>query len=55
LTFSLSESLGWAVTSDRRGWFSGWRRADSLTFCRPAGLTDACFVARRRPRIAGLT
>jgi hypothetical protein len=30
----------WAVTSDRAGWFPGWRRADSLTFCRPVGVTD---------------
>ena len=27
------------LTSGRCGWFSGWRRADSLTFCRPIGLT----------------
>jgi hypothetical protein len=45
----------WAVASGRCGWFSGRRRADSLTFCRPVGVTDGCFVARRRPRTAGVT
>ena len=27
----------WAVTSDRCGWFSGWRRADSRRLCRVPG------------------
>ena len=31
----LTERFPWAATSDPFGWFSGWRRADSLTFCRP--------------------
>jgi hypothetical protein len=39
LIFLLTESPS-AATSDRCGWFSGWRRADSLIFCRPGGLTD---------------
>ena len=40
LTFSVRESSGRAVASDAVGRSSGRRRADSLTFCRPAGLTD---------------
>jgi hypothetical protein len=43
------------VVSDRPGWFSGWRRADSDTGCRLVGLTCIGCVARRRPRIAGVT
>jgi hypothetical protein len=43
----------WAVTSDRCGWFSGWRRADSSVLCRLAGLTGNSSVARRRPRTFG--
>jgi hypothetical protein len=31
--------LCWAVASDAAGRFSGWRRADSLAWCRPSGLT----------------
>jgi hypothetical protein len=45
----------WAVTSDQFGWFSGWRRADSETARRPAGLTGKASVARRRPRTFGVT
>jgi integrase len=30
-------ALVWAVTSDRCGWFSGWRRADSSVLCRLPG------------------
>ena len=55
LTFSVPESPGRAVASDAAGRSSGRRRADSLTFCRPCGLTDGCCVARRRPRISGVT
>jgi hypothetical protein len=54
LTFLLTESPS-AATSDRCGWFPGWRRTDPLTFCRPDGLTDGCCVVRRRPRTAGVT
>jgi hypothetical protein len=35
LIFLLRDFLIRTVTSDRSGWFSDWRRADSLTFCRP--------------------
>jgi hypothetical protein len=35
------------VTSDRSGWLPGWRGVDSLTFCRPGGLT--CRMACRPP------
>ena len=35
LTFSVRESAGRAVASGAVGRSSGWRRADSLTFCRP--------------------
>ena len=52
---SLSRLSYWKATSDRFGWFSGWRRADSCRRCRPAGLTDVRSVARRRPRITGVT
>jgi hypothetical protein len=45
----------WAVTSDRCGWFSGWRRADSSVLRRLAGLTGNPSVARRRPRTFGVT
>ena len=45
----------WAVTSDPSGWFSGWRRADSRLLRRLLGLTGKACVARRRPRIAGVT
>jgi hypothetical protein len=45
----------WAVTSDRCGWFSGWRRADSRRLCRVPGLTGLACVARRRPRTSGVT
>ncbi len=34
MSIFLTESSS-AATSDRCGWFPGWRRADSLTFCRP--------------------
>ena len=40
LDFLTEKSLGRAVVSGGAGRSSGWRRADSLTFCRPAGLTD---------------
>jgi hypothetical protein len=43
------------VASDRPGWVLGRRRADSHSPCRPVGLTWFCAVARRRPRIAGVT
>jgi hypothetical protein len=45
----------WAVTSDRCGWFSGWRRADSRVLRRLPGLTGKASVARRRPRTFGVT
>jgi hypothetical protein len=41
--------------SDSTGVVPGRRRADSFGPCRPRGLTDIGCVARRRPRIAGLT
>lgn len=44
-----------AVTSDRFGWFSGRRRADSRVPCRLLGLTRKAFVVRRRPRSSGVT
>ena len=48
-----SERIAWgrAVASGVAGRSSDRRRADRLTFCRPAGLTGGCCVARRRPRI----
>jgi hypothetical protein len=52
---SLSSSDPSAIASDRTGWFSGRRRADPSSSCRPRGLTSARCVARRRPRIAGVT
>src|SRR4051812_15909966 len=55
LTFSVRKSSGRAVVSGAAGRSSDRRRADPLTFCRPAGLTDGCCVARRRPRISGVT
>ena len=45
----------WAVTSDPTGRSSGWRRADSRLLRRLLGLTGKACVARRRPRIAGVT
>lgn len=46
---------GWAVSSDRSGWFSGWRRADPQSARRPVGLARKGSVARRRPRTFGVT
>jgi hypothetical protein len=43
------------VTSGRPGWVLGRRRADSLSPCRLLGLTGFCSVARRHPRITGVT
>jgi hypothetical protein len=44
-----------AVVSGRPGWVSGWRRADSYCACRSADLTNMRCVARRHPRIPGVT
>jgi hypothetical protein len=44
-----------AVTSDRCGWFWGWRRADSPVLRRLSGLTGKPCVDRRRPRTFGGT
>jgi hypothetical protein len=53
---SLSSSWGGrTVASDPCGWLSGWRRADSQSNRRPAGLTGLALVARRRPRTFGVT
>jgi hypothetical protein len=52
-------SVGWWLwrsgVSDWPGWVFGRRRADSLSPCRLVGLTGFCSVARRRPRITGVT
>jgi hypothetical protein len=45
----------WAVTSDRCGWFSGWRRAGPSIPGHRLGLTSTACVARRRPRTFGVT
>ena len=42
------------MTSDRCGCLSGWRRADSQSNRRPAGLAGLALVARRRPRTSGV-
>jgi hypothetical protein len=56
LAFALSGRVVVAVgASDRPGWVLERRRADSLSPCRLSGLTGFCSVARRRPRIAGVT
>ena len=48
-------SCGRALLSDRCGWFSGWRWADSRVPRRPCGLTGVASVARRFPRTFGVT
>ena len=46
---------GRSVMSDWLGWVLGRRRADSPCALSTCGLTGFGSVARRRPRIAGVT
>ena len=54
VTVIVSEAAG-RLMSEPCGLFSGWRRADSQSNRRPAGLTGLALVARRRPRTFGVT